>query len=77
MSRPVVPAWVPSGCAALRRSQAKALAAPAAAAAPTERATRANLGRAMAGPARCKHRIQRAGRFVADRRVTVADGMAG
>jgi hypothetical protein len=31
----------------------------------------------MAGPARCKHRIKRAGRFVANPRVTIADGMAG
>jgi hypothetical protein len=77
MCRPVILAWVLSVCAALRRSQAKTLAELVAAAVPTERATLANLGRAMAGPTRCKHRIKRAGRFVANRRVTVADGMAG
>ena len=77
MRRPVILAWVLSVCAALRRSQAKTLATLVAAAVPTERATLANLGRAMTGPARCKHRIKRAGRFVANRRVTVADGMAG
>jgi hypothetical protein len=77
MRRPVILAWVLSVAAALRRSQAKTLAELVAAAVPTERATLANLGRAMTGPARCKHRIKRAGRFVANRRVTVADGMAG
>jgi len=77
MSRAVILAWVLSVAAALRRSQAKTLADLVAAAVPTERATLANLGRAMPGPARCKHRIKRAGRFVANRRVTVADGMAG
>lgn len=77
MRRPVILAWVLSVGAALRRSQAKTLAELVAAAAPTQRATLANLGRAMGGAARCKHRIKRAGRFVANRRVTVADGMAG
>jgi hypothetical protein len=77
MSRPLVLAWVLSVCSALRRSQAKTLAELVAAAVPTERVSLANLGRAMGGPARCKHRIKRAARFVADRRVTVADGMAG
>ena len=77
MSRPLVLAWVLSVCTGLRRSQAKTLAGLVAAAVPTERVSLANLGRAMAGPARCKHRIKRAQRFVANRRVTVADGMAG
>lgn len=77
MSRPLVQAWVLSVCSALRRSQAKTLAGRVAAAVPTERVSRANLGRAMAGPARCKHRIKRVARFVANPRVTVADGMAG
>jgi hypothetical protein len=48
-----------------------------AAAVPTERATLTNLGRAMPGPARCKHRIKRAWRFAANHRVAIADGMAG
>jgi hypothetical protein len=69
--------WVLSVSAALRKSQAKTLAALVGAAIPTERATLANLGRRMPGPARCKHRVKRAGRFVANRRVTVAAGMAG
>jgi hypothetical protein len=77
MRRPLILAWVLSACAALRKSQAKTLAELVAAAVPTERATLANLGRAMTGPARCKHRIKRAARFVANPRVTVADGMAG
>ena len=77
MRRPVILAWVLSVGTALRSSQAKTLAALVAAAIPTPRATLANLGRAMAGPARCKHRIKRASRFVANHRVTVADGMAG
>jgi len=70
-------AWVLSVCSALRQSQAKTLAALVAAAVATQRISLANLGRAMAGPARCKHKIKRAARFVANRRVTVADGMAG
>jgi hypothetical protein len=31
----------------------------------------------MAGAARCKHKIKRAGRFIANKRVTVADAMTG
>lgn len=77
MSRPVILAWVLSVCSTLRRSQAKTLGELVAAAVPTERATLANLGRRMGGAARCKHKIKRAGRFVANRRVTVAGGMAG
>jgi hypothetical protein len=77
VSRPVILAWVLSVGAALRKSQAKTLAALVAAAVPTQRATLANLGRAMHGPARCKHKIKRAGRFIANPRVTVADGMTG
>lgn len=77
MSRAVIVAWVLGVCTGLRKSQAKTLAELAAAAVTTTRASLANLGRAMAGTARCKHRIKRAARFVANRRVTVADGMAG
>ena len=77
MSRPLILAWILSVCTALRKSQAKTLAELVAAAVPTERVSLANLGRAMAGPARCKHRIKRAARFIANRRVSVADGMAG
>jgi len=77
MRRPVILAWVLSVGTALRSSQAKTLAALVAAAIPTPRATLANLGRAMAGPARCKHRIKRASRFVANHRVTVATAWPG
>ena len=77
MSRAVILAWVLSVGSALRKSQAKTLAELVAAAVPTQRLSLANLGRAMAGPARCKHKVKRAARFIANRRVTVADGMAG
>lgn len=76
MRRPLIAAWGLSVCSALRKSQAKALGEPVAAV-PTDRATLANLERAMPGPARCEHRIKRAARFAANGRVTVADGMAG
>jgi len=77
MSRPLVLAWVLSVGSALRASQAKTLAALVWAAIPTQRLTLANLGRAMHGDARCRHRIKRAGRFIANHRITVADAMAG
>jgi len=77
MNRPLILAWVLSVCATLRRSQAKTLAALVCAAVPTQRATLANLGRALAGNTRCKHKIKRAGRFIANPRVTVADAMTG
>jgi hypothetical protein len=76
MSRAILVAGVLRVAASLRRSQAKTLAELAAAAA-TARAGLANLGRNMAGPARCKHTIKRAAHFVANRRVSVAGGMAG
>ena len=77
MTRPLILAWVLSVCSALRKSQAKTRGELVAAGVPTDRAALANLGRAMPGPARCKHRIKRAARFVANGRVTAADGMAG
>jgi hypothetical protein len=77
MQRHLVLAWVLSVCAALRKSQAKTLANLVYAAIPIQRATPANLGRSLAGDARCKHKIKRAGRFVANHRVTVTDAMAG
>jgi DDE family transposase len=77
MSRALILAWVLSVCSALRKSQAKTLAELVAAGVATERVSLANLGRQMAGPTRCKHRIKRAARFVANGRVQVADGMAG
>jgi hypothetical protein len=77
MRRPLILAWILSVGSALRVSQAKTLAALVAAALPTQRLTLANLGRVMHGTARCKHKIKRAGRFIANHRVTVADAMAG
>jgi hypothetical protein len=77
MQRHLVLAWVLSVGSALRQSQAKTLAELVDAAIPTQRATLANLGRAMTGKARCKHKIKRTGRFIANQRVVVADAMAG
>ncbi len=77
MSRTLILAWILSICTTLRRSQAKTLAELVAAAVGVQRISLANLGRAMASPTRCKHRIKRVARFVANRRITVADGMAG
>ena len=70
-------AWVLSVCSALRKSQAKTLAALVDAALRTGRVSLAALGRKLTGPARCKHRIKRAQRFCANRRVHVADAMRG
>lgn len=77
MQRHLVLAWVLSVGSALRASQAKTLAQLVCAAIPTPRATLANLGRAMPGLTRCKHKIKRAGRFIANTRVTIADAMTG
>jgi hypothetical protein len=77
MQRHLILAWVLSVGSALRASQAKTLAQMVCAAVPTQRATLANIGREMAGTARCKHKIKRAGRFVANKRVTIADAMTG
>jgi hypothetical protein len=77
MQRHLILAWVLSVGVALRTSQAKTLAALVCAAVPTQRATLANLGRAMAGNARCKHKIKRVGRFIANKRVTIAEAMTG
>jgi hypothetical protein len=70
-------AWVLSVCSALRQSQAKTLAALVGAALHAGRVSLAALGRKLAGPALCKHRIKRAQRFCANRRVHVADAMRG
>ena len=77
MSRPLNLALLLSVRSALRKCQAKTLAHLACAAIPTQRATLASIGRAMAGGARCRHKIKSAGQFIANSRVTVADGMAG
>jgi len=77
MHRAAVLAWVLSVCAGLRRSQAKTAADLVAAALDVGRISLAALGRHLAGEARCKHRIKRAWRFCANRRITVADAMQG
>jgi hypothetical protein len=70
-------AWVLSLTAALRLSQAKTLADLVAAALAAPHGTRAAIGRRLGGAARCKHRIQRAGRFGADDRVHPDEAMRG
>ena len=77
MRSTAVVAWVLSVCTPLRKSQAKTLAELVAAAVGVGRVSLAALGRQMRGRALCKHRIKRAWRFCANRRVTVADGMRG
>jgi hypothetical protein len=69
--------WVLSLCYGLRLSQAKALADLTASAMRAARASLANLGRGLLGPAACKHRIKRAWRFCANDRVHVSDAMRG
>ncbi len=70
-------AWVLSLCTDLRKSQAKTLADLTAAALRVGRVSLAALGRQLAGPAACKHRIKRTWRFCANQRVVVADAMRG
>jgi hypothetical protein len=72
-----VAAWVLTVGSGLRKSQAKTLADLVAAALAVGRVSLAALGRRLGGDALCKHRIKRAWRFCANRRVTVAGGMAG
>lgn len=69
-------AWVVSVCAvSLRLSQAKTLAVLVAGAMRMQRASLANLGRAMSGTA--KHQIKRSWRFCDNPRVETADAMRG
>jgi hypothetical protein len=70
-------AWVLSLCTDLRKSQAKTLADLTAAALRVGRVSLAALGRQLAGPTACKHRIKRTWRFCANQRVVVADAMRG
>src|SRR5947208_16772585 len=77
MTRPLILAWILSVCSALRKSQAKTLAELVCAAVPTQRATLANIGRAVAGNAPCRHKVKPAGRFIANGPVTAAGSMAG
>lgn len=76
MRRTEAIAWVVSVCSScLRLSQAKTLSILVASAMRCQRASLANLGRAMLGNA--KHQIKRAWRFVANDRVETADAMRG
>src|SRR5215204_4532869 len=69
-------AWVAGVCTlTLRLSQAKTLAALVASAMHVERASLANIGRAMLGQA--KHQIKRCWRFCANERIETADAMRG
>jgi hypothetical protein len=76
MRRTEAIAWVISVCAAsLRLSQAKTLAALAAAAMQVQRISLANIGRALDGTT--KHQIKRCWRFCVNQRVETADAMRG
>jgi Transposase DDE domain len=72
-----VVAWVVTLTTPLRLSQSKTLAHLTAAALRLGRASLAALGRALAGPAACKHKVKRAWRFCANDRVCVHDAMRG
>jgi hypothetical protein len=69
--------WVVAVTSNLLPSQSAALAALVAAAVRLERVNLAAVGRAMAGDVAAKHTIKRAWRFTCNRRVEVADAMAG
>lgn len=69
--------WVLRLCTDIRLSQAKTLAHLAAAALRVGRVSLAAIGRKLAGPAACKHRIKRAWRFCANPGVVVSDAMRG
>ena len=76
MRRTEAIAWVVSVCSvSLRLSQARTLGALAAAALSVQRASLANIGRALLGTA--KHQIKRCWRFCANERVETADAMRG
>jgi len=69
-------AWVISVCAgSLRLSQAKTLSVLVAACVTIQRASLANIGRAMVGKA--KHQIKRCWRFCNNDRIEIADAMRG
>ena len=69
--------WIVRVTSNLLPSQSRTLAALVAAAVHLERVNLASLGREMAGPVSAKHHIKRAWRFTCNRRVEVADAMAG
>lgn len=69
--------WVQKSLTTLRRSQQRTLAAIVFGALAVGHVTLAALGRAMAGPARAKHRIKRVDRFLGNRRIEPAEAMRG
>jgi len=69
--------WVLSVTANLLPTQSATLAALVAAAVRTERVNLAAIGRKMAGAVAAKYTTRRAWRFTCNRRVEVADAMAG
>ena len=77
MSTQSIVGWVIAVTSNLLPSQSRTLAALVAAAVRTERPNLATIGRKMAGPVSAKHTIKRAWRFTCNRRVEVADAMAG
>ena len=78
MDRRDASAWVRSVCTVtLRKSQAKTLSVLVAAALTVSRVSLANLGRALPGESWAKHKIKRAGRFLANDRIEVSTAMAG
>ncbi len=71
-------AWVLSVCTQyLRLSQAKTLSVLVSAALSIQRVSVSQIGRLIGGTASCKARIKQAERFIANRRIEVADGMHG
>lgn len=77
MSAQSILGWVAAVTSNLLPSQSAALAALVAAAVRCERVNLARLGRAMAGAVAAKYTTRRAWRFTCNRRVEVADAMAG
>jgi hypothetical protein len=69
--------WVVCVTSNLLPTQSATLAALVAAAVRLERVNLVTIGRAMAGDVAAKHTIKRAWRFTCNRRVEVADAMAG
>jgi Transposase DDE domain len=69
--------WVVAVTSNLLPSQSATLAALVAAVCRCERVNLATIGRRMAGAVAAKHTIKRAWRFTCNRRVEVADAMAG
>jgi hypothetical protein len=69
--------WVARVTSNLRPSQSRTLAVLVAATIRTERPNLATVGRQLAGPTTAKSAIKRAWRFTDNRRVEVADAMAG